>query len=163
MAEHYHVRIEKDNMVFSAGHFITYDGGHCERLHGHNYRVRAEVEGELDENQYVVDFIALGDSLRTIVADLDHHMLLPTEHPSIRVVADEQEVTVTFEQRRWVFPRCDCALLPVANTTTELLARHIGYQLLEDLQSRTGVRPKRLRIEVDENFGQWGAWELEES
>ena len=26
MAEHYHVRIEKDDMVFSSGHFITDDG-----------------------------------------------------------------------------------------------------------------------------------------
>jgi 6-pyruvoyltetrahydropterin/6-carboxytetrahydropterin synthase len=160
MAEHYHVRIEKDDMVFSSGHFITYDGGTCERLHGHNYRVRAEAHGPLDENHYVIDFIAFRDSLKEIIAELDHHMLLPTGHPLIRVVADEQEVTVTFEDRRWVFPRCDCVLLPVGNTTTELLARYIGRRLLDDLQARTGVRPQRLRIEVDENFGQWGACEL---
>jgi len=160
MAEHYHVRIEKDDMVFSAGHFITYDGGTCERLHGHNYRVRAEAYGPLDENHYVIDFIAFRDSLKEIIAELDHHMMLPTGHPLIGVVADEQEVTVTFAERRWVFPRCDCVLLPVANTTTELLARYIGRRLLDDLQARTGVRPQRLRIEVDENFGQWGACEL---
>jgi 6-pyruvoyltetrahydropterin/6-carboxytetrahydropterin synthase len=160
MAEYYQVRIEKDDMVFSSGHFITYDGGTCERLHGHNYRVRAEATGPLDENHYVIDFIAFRDSLQEIIAELDHHMLLPTEHPLIRVEADEQEVTVTFEDRRWVFPRCDCVLLPVGNTTTELLARYIGRRLLDDLQSRTGVRPQRLRIEVDENFGQWGACEL---
>ena len=57
--EHYHVRIAKDYLVFSAAHFITYDGDVCERLHGHNYRVAAEVAGPLDENHYVVDFIAL--------------------------------------------------------------------------------------------------------
>ena len=50
----------------------------CERLHGHNYRVWAEVEGPLDENQYVIDFIALRDALKTITDELDHHMLLPT-------------------------------------------------------------------------------------
>jgi 6-pyruvoyltetrahydropterin/6-carboxytetrahydropterin synthase len=87
-------------------------------------------------------------------------MLLPTEHPLINVTADETEVTTTFEDRRWVFPRCDCILLPVANTTTELLARHIGRQLLDRLEARTGVRPQRLVVEVDENYGQWGACEL---
>src|SRR5262245_5068899 len=120
MEERYFVRMSKDYLVFSAGHFITYGGGVCERLHGHNYRVTAEVAGELDENHYVVDFIALRDTLRAIVDELDHHMLLPTEHPLIRVVADDREVTATFEDRRWVFPRGDCVLLPVANTTSEL-------------------------------------------
>ena len=160
MAENYSVRVTKDYLVFSAAHFITFDGGTCERLHGHNYRVRAEVHGPLDENHYVVDFIALRDSLREIVAELDHHMLLPTDHSMIRVAADDREVTVTFEDRRWVFPRCDCVLLPLANTTTELMARYIALRLLDALEARTGTRPTRLRIELDENYGQWGACEI---
>jgi 6-pyruvoyltetrahydropterin/6-carboxytetrahydropterin synthase len=162
MGESYHVRIEKDYLVFSAGHFITFDGDVCERLHGHNYRVAAEVFGPLDENHYVVDFIALRDTLKALVDELDHHMLLPTDHPLIRVVADERSVEVTFEERRWVFPRGDCILLPVANTTTELLARYLGMRLLDDLQKRTGTRPKSVRIEVDECFGQVGVWKNED-
>ena len=160
--EQYHVRISKDYLVFSAGHFITFNGDICERLHGHNYRVSAEVAGPLDENHYVVDFIALRDALRAIVEELDHFMLLPTEHPLIRVTADDQEVEVRFRDRRWIFPRCDCRLLPVANTTTELLGHYIGRRLLDELHSRTGVRPKLVRIEVDECFGQSAVCELRE-
>jgi len=59
--DRYHVRMSKDYLVFSAAHFITYDGDVCEPLHGHNYRVAAEVYGPLDENSYVVDFIALSN------------------------------------------------------------------------------------------------------
>ena len=129
MADRYHVRMSKDYLVFSAAHFITYDGDVCEPLHGHNYRVSAEVHGPLDENHYVVDFIALRDALKRIVDELDHRMLLPTEHPLIRVKADDREVEARFADRRWVFPRGDCVLLPVANTTTELLARHVAGQL----------------------------------
>ena len=156
----YHVRLQKEYHVFSAAHFITYNGNVCERLHGHNYRVAVEVPGPLDENQYVIDFIALRDTLKAIVDELDHHMLLPTGHPLIHVTAGEREVQVTFEDRRWIFPRGDCVLLPVANTTTELLAHYIGQRLLDDVQARTGSRPPRIRIEVDENFGQWGVCEL---
>ena len=162
MSETYHVRISKDYLVFSAGHFITYNGDVCERLHGHNYRVAAEVFGELDENHYVVDFIMLRDALSAIVLELDHRMLLPTEHPQIRVEAGEQEVEVTFEDRRWVFPRGDCVLLPIANTTTELLGRVIGLRLLDDIESRAGARPGRVRIEVDECFGQRAVVELQD-
>ncbi|MEE3219211.1 MAG: 6-carboxytetrahydropterin synthase, partial [Planctomycetota bacterium] len=104
-------------------------------------------------------FIALRDTLKAIVDELDHHMLLPTEHPLIQIAADDQSVEVTFRDRRWVFPRGDCVLLPVANTTTELLARYIGLRLLDDLKERTGQVPDHVKIAVDENFGQWGVWE----
>lgn len=162
MPSSFHVRISKDYLVFSAGHFITYNGNVCERLHGHNYRVAAEVYGPLDENHYVVDFIALRDALKAIVDELDHHMLLPTTHPQIKVAADEKRVEVTFEDRQWVFPRCDCILLPVPNTTTELLAQYIGRKLLDALQACSGFRPQRLRVEVDECEGQVGVCELHE-
>ncbi len=160
MTTSYHVRLEKEVFVFSAAHFITFNRDTCECLHGHNYQVFAEVFGPLDENQYVIDFIALRDTLREITLRLDHQMLLPTEHPMIRVSANEREVEVCFEERRWVFPRGDCQLLPVANTTAELLARYIGHQLLDALQARTGTRPERLRVGVDENGGQWAICEL---
>ena len=160
MSESYHVRVTKDYLVFSAAHFITFNGGVCERLHGHNYRVTAEVFGPLDENHYVIDFIALRDALHAMVLELDHHMLLPTSHPQIRVTADDTSVEAVFEDRRWVFPRCDCILLPVPNTTAELLARYIGRRLLDDLAAKTGQRPQRLRIAVDECEGQMGVCEL---
>ncbi len=160
MSSRFHVRIEKDQLVFSAAHFITFDGDVCERLHGHNYRVAAEVAGRLDENHYVIDFIALRDGMQAIVAELDHYMLLPTGHPLIRVQPGEQSVEVTFRDRCWTFPRGDCRLLPVANTTTELLAQYIGRRLLDDLFARTGQRPQSVRIEVDECFGQIAVCEL---
>ena len=160
MSEKYHVRLCKESMVFSSAHFITFGGQVCERLHGHNYRVEVHVFGDLDENQYVVDFIALRDSLQQIVTELDHYMLLPTDHPLIGVAAGEKEVEVTFEDRRWVFPRGDCVLLPVSNTTTELIARYIGRRLLDDLERKTGTRVGRLRVAVDENGGQWGVCEM---
>ncbi len=153
MADRYRVRMSKDYLVFSSAHFITYDGNVCEPLHGHNYRVTAEVAGPLDENHYVVDFIALRDLLKQIVDSLDHRVLLPTEHRAIRVKATEREVEATFQDRRWVFPRGDCVLLPVANTTTELLARFIAGRLSDELTKQLGHAPERLAVELDDCFG----------
>ena len=50
---------------FQRGHFITF-GGTCERLHGHNYHVAAEVAGPLDENHLVIDFLLVRAKLREI-------------------------------------------------------------------------------------------------
>lgn len=161
MHERFWVRVTKDYLVFSAGHFITFAGNQCERLHGHNYRITAEVFGPLDENHYVVDFVALRDALHAIATELDHHMLLPTQHPTIHVVADEREVTVTFEECRWVFPLCDCLLLPIPNTTTELLARYVGHKLLASLAARGCPQPERIRIAIDECEGQIGVCEID--
>jgi 6-pyruvoyltetrahydropterin/6-carboxytetrahydropterin synthase len=158
----YRVRLEKEHHVFSAAHFITFNGDVCERLHGHNYRVAVEVEGPLDENQYVIDFIALRDELKTLTDELDHRVILPTSHPLIRVTAGETEVEAVFtpDGRRWLFPREDCALLPVSNTTAELLAHYLAERLLAAIERRTGSKPARLTLAVDENHGQWGVCEL---
>lgn len=158
MTETYRVDLEKPQLVFSAAHFITFNGNVCERLHGHNYHVKASITAPLDENQYVIDFIALRDEMQAICNELDHHVLLPTQHEQIRVTADEREVTATFEDRRWVFPKEDCVLLPVENTTAELVARYIGVRLLDQLESRLGWRPQDVTVGVDENDGQWGIW-----
>lgn len=132
----YRVQLEKEQLVFSAAHFITFAGDICECLHGHNYGVRAEVEGPLDENQYVVDFIAFRDSLAQIVKRLDHHVLLPTTHPMIHVQTSQQEVVTTFREKRWIFPLEDCMLLPVSNTTAEQIAGWIAMEL------RSAMKPK---------------------
>ncbi len=163
MADRYRVHVTKDHLVFSAAHFITYNGTVCERLHGHNWRVAAEISGPLDENGYVFDFLALRDGLHAIVSELDHRMLLPTRHKSISVCEQTHEVEVRFEERRWVFPREDCFLLPIENTTAELLAGWIGERWQCNLPSATLRQITRIQIEIEENFGQWAVWEHDRS
>lgn len=161
-APRFQVRVTKDSLVFSAAHFITFNGNICERLHGHNWRVAVEVDGALDDNRYVFDFIALRDALGHIVAELDHRMLLPLHHPQILVTVGERDVEARFEDRRWVFPIDDCRLLPVANTTAECLAEWIGRQLRQNLAAHPGAKGlERLRVDVEENFGQWARCELD--
>lgn len=163
--ERYRVRVTKDHLVFSAGHFITIetpDGEICERLHGHNWRTAVEVAGPLDANRYVFDFIALRDAMQEIVNGLDHRMLLPTQHPGIQVEPADREVEVRYEDRRWVFPAAECILLPIEQTTAELLAKWIGSELLKRLgEPASGLT--KLQIEVEENFGQWAIWEIDPS
>lgn len=158
MPENYTVRIAKAEHVFSAAHFITY-GGQCERLHGHNYRVAAEIHGTLDDDQLVVDFLAVREALREIIAGLDHYTLLPTEHPTLVVRAEGDSVKVKFESRHWQFPSGDCQLLPIANTTAELLAAYIGHKLKSLLESRCGLEEPHLQVELDECDGQLAIWE----
>lgn len=150
----YKVRVTKDYLVFSSGHFITFEGDRCERVHGHNYRAAVEVDGGLDDNHYVVDFIALRDMTRAIVDELDHRMLLPASNAYIRLEDDGPNLTARYGDRRWSFPRDECVVLPIANTTAELLAKYIGGRLIDAMRARGWADPKAVRVEVEECFGQ---------
>jgi 6-pyruvoyltetrahydropterin/6-carboxytetrahydropterin synthase len=151
----YTVRVTKDFLVFSAGHFITFNGDQCERIHGHNYRVAVEVEDVLDENHYVFDFILLRDLTRSLVDELDHRMLLPATSSLITLHEDGPNWLVRFNDRRWSFPRDECVVLPIANTTAERLADVIGDRLRDAILAKSIDLPRVMRVEVEECFGQW--------
>jgi 6-pyruvoyltetrahydropterin/6-carboxytetrahydropterin synthase len=159
--ERYTVRVTKDYLVFSAGHFITYAGDRCERIHGHNYRVAVEVEDDLDQNHYVVDFIALLEMSRKIVALLDHRMLLPDGTGLIQRHDDGGNWRLSFEERAWSFPKEECVVLPIANTTTELIATWFAAQLRAEMAQRAIALPRVLRVEIEENFGQSATVEMQ--
>ncbi len=152
----YEVRVSKDYLVFAAGHFITY-GGQCEPLHGHNYRVAAMVEGDVDENHYVFDFVELKAIMREIINELDHKMLLPEHNPALTIGEDGDSISVRYEERRYLFPRHDVVLLPVPNTTAEMLAKYLAGQLRETLSGRRVARLTAIAVEVEESVGQ-SAW-----
>ena len=158
--ERFKVHVTKDHLVFCCGHFISYRGHQCERLHGHNYRAAVEIEGPLQEDYYVFDFIALKARTKEITDELDHHMLLPTKNRVIHVEEVGTSVRARYEDREWIFPRGDCILLPIENTTAELLARYIAGRLLESLRTHEGFAPEVLRVEVEEGPGQSATIEL---
>ncbi len=149
----YKVAVEKDYLVFAAGHFITY-GGQCESLHGHNYRVRVELEGALDENSYVFDFGRLKRLMRRLCDELDHKVLLPLENPQIKLTDQDGGVSVVYGEKRYFFPRQDVFLLPVPNTTAEMIARYLGRRVQEELSAANARNLTSLMVEVEESFGQ---------
>jgi 6-pyruvoyltetrahydropterin/6-carboxytetrahydropterin synthase len=144
----FHIRLHGDDLLFAASHFITFENGMCERLHGHTFRATAEIFGPLNKSRYVADFIAVRRAFQEILAELDHRTLLPTQHASISIERRSDEVEATFGSRRWVFPTDDCVLLPVANTTSEALAEYIAKRLADVLGSSG-----RINIEIDEGDG----------
>ena len=90
-------------------------------------------------------------------------MLLPTENTLLQVTTQtesgQEEILVKFGERRWIFPADECRLLPLANTTAELLAGWIGNKLIQILQQNNYSQTRNICIEVDECFGQSAAWE----
>lgn len=150
------VTVAKQDLVFAAAHFITLPGHRCERLHGHNYHVGVSVEGDLDpESWYVVDFLALKSLMTGLIDELDHRVLLPTNNPKLAIARSDARITVRFDgTERYSFPADDCALLPIANTTAELLAQYFAQHVRDALARSGAVRLHALEVDVEENVGQ---------
>jgi 6-pyruvoyltetrahydropterin/6-carboxytetrahydropterin synthase len=62
--------------TFAAGHALRGYRGQCEKVHGHNYRVRMTIEGpELDAAGLLIDFVEVKRILRAVIEKLDHQFL----------------------------------------------------------------------------------------
>ena len=158
----FRVSVTKDYLVFASAHFITFSGHRCETLHGHNYRVGVVVEGALDpESWYVFDFVALKRIMRKLCDAIDHKVLLATENPHLQIAEQGDSVTVAYDNRpRYVFPQRDCALLPLPNTTVEMLAEYLTKQLQTELAAERATGLTAIEMEVEENFGQSATYRL---
>jgi 6-pyruvoyltetrahydropterin/6-carboxytetrahydropterin synthase len=152
----FRVEVSKDYLVFASAHFITFRGHQCESLHGHNYRVGVAVEGTVDpETYFVLDFSVLKQITRQMVDRIDHKVLLPTQNPKLAFREDGDRLAVDyFGQPAYVFPLRDCALLPIHNSTAEMLAQHLGVQVRDELIARGYRHLTALELEVEENYGQ---------
>ena len=152
----FRVSVAKDYLVFASAHFITFAGHRCEGLHGHNYRARVTVEGALNqESWFVFDFVELKKIMRKLCDEIDHLVLLPLNSSRITVLEEGEMVHVSVDGKlRYVFPRRDCALLPVPNTTVEMLAEMLTTRLRGELAARGARGLTAIEMEIEENFGQ---------
>ena len=152
----FRVTVSKDYLSFSSAHFITFQGHKCESLHGHNYRVGVTVTGQVDpECQFVLDFALLKEILRPMVDAIDHKVLLPTASPKLTLEESDDRLTVIYlGAPRYQFPRSDCALLPVSNTTAEMLAEYFATTMQAEIERRGFDHLAELEIEVEESPGQ---------
>ncbi len=110
--------------VFSAAHQIRMHGGKCERLHGHNWRIRVHARAAtLNRIGMVIDFA----DLQAIVAELCARF----DHRNINEVPPFDEV----------------------NTTAENLARWFYVEANRRLAASDGGRVSVARVDVWENDG----------
>jgi 6-pyruvoyltetrahydropterin/6-carboxytetrahydropterin synthase len=123
--------ISKD-FLFSAAHQIRLHGGKCERLHGHNWRIRVFVRAAvLDKIGMVIDFADLQKMVAEIGARFDHRNV--NEIPP-------------FDQ---------------LNTTAELIARFFHQEVAARLAAAQGGRVTVSRVDVWENEGSLASYREE--
>jgi 6-pyruvoyltetrahydropterin/6-carboxytetrahydropterin synthase len=112
------------DFLFSAAHQIRFHGGKCERLHGHNWRIRVHARAsELNRIGMVLDFADLQKMVTEVGSRFDHQVI--NEIPP-------------FDQ---------------VNTTAENIARFFHAEVNRLVGEREAGRVRVSKVEVWESEG----------
>jgi len=119
----------------SCGHRVVGHEGKCRFLHGHNYRIHFEVEGEeLDAIGRVIDFSVIKEKLCMWLEDnYDHKFLIWENDPlldELQRITEESLVVVPF------------------NPTAENIAKHL-VTVVAPIQLE-GTKTKLIRCKIEE-------------
>ena len=151
------IEVAKDYFNFASAHFLIFPDGQREPLHGHNYQVSVALEGEIDHAGVVLDFITFKPLVKRVCDALDHRTLIQTESPVIKVRKRNKEIEVVYKKQRIVLPKRDVILLPLVNTSTELLAEHVADQIRREVRKQfPHARIRAMEVKVEEARGQRG-------
>ena len=131
--------------MFASAHFITFAGHRCEGLHGHNYRGpgdHREARSTKRAGSSTTSWRSSG-MMRGLCDGIDTRCCCRCDNPKIQVVRRRVELGEggwRGNVPRYVFPSKDCAMLPVTNTTVEMLAEMLAGQLRGELRGSEGAR-----------------------
>lgn len=135
---------------FSAAHFIpTIEK--CSRIHGHDYSISLEIEGE-PRDGILIDYGVVKGAVRTIIRDMDHKVLLPENSQLTRVKCDHRECVASYDSKEFRFPVGDVFVLNRIMTSSEMIADHIATEMADRLKTYRNLN--RIQICVYEGPGQ---------
>lgn len=149
----YSICLSKDRFKFSATHFTVFSEHRAETLHGHNYQVTLTIDFE-DTHQstgLVTEFSNLKEILKSLCDNLDERVLLPARSPFMEMGENQGNIEVRFKNRFYSFPKGDCKLLDIVNTSSECLARWL-YEKLKAPLEKLGA--KSFSVTLRETQGQ---------
>lgn len=138
----FEVHVAKDTFKFTAAHFVAYPGFR-ERLHGHNYRISVRLLGTrtIGQDGYVLDYGDIKAVTKKVCKEMNEYFICPMLSPVIQIteLTDDKGTKsvqlICEDGTKFLFPKEDCAMLPIAHSTTEELAIYMWGKILDELDA----------------------------
>lgn len=149
------VVIEVDNQYlhFSAAHFTVFSSTERERLHGHNFTVRARATSVVQEDGLAFNYQLLKDALYQQCQSLDEYTLIAGDSPHLAIAEQGDYFSVQFSGQTMLLLQSDTLLLPLPNITLEALGGFIIARLEQaGLFAKAAI--DKLELEVASGPGQ---------
>lgn len=148
------IRLDKEAMKFSAGHFTIFGPGDRERLHGHNFKVSVVLHASVGEDGLCFDYGIYKRKVVALCRAWNEYFLLPGRSPLLRIEEAGDTVVAVFGEERIPFLRKDVLVLPITNVTVEELAAHLLERLAADPRALAGHGIEAIELEVASGPGQ---------
>jgi 6-pyruvoyltetrahydropterin/6-carboxytetrahydropterin synthase len=157
------IKVNKQYFNFACSHFLIFQNGTREPLHGHNYRVSVCGKAPELSADMVFDFLDIKPIIKEVCDSLDHRLLLPGENPLVKFF----ESGVNLEYRTpdgsfFSFPKADVLVLPLSNISAERLAIYLAKEISQRIYAKFNFKFSQLEIEVEETPGQSASFCLKE-
>ncbi len=152
------IDISKEDLKFSCAHFTIFSATNRERLHGHNFKVRAQVTAEVFDNGMCFDYQEIKSRLRSICKQLDEYVLLPGNSPYLAIQHIDEQYEVTFNNETMYFVADDTKVLNIRNTTVEEFSYYVLEQMINQDQFFIENKVKKITVGVSSGDGQWGSY-----
>ena len=155
------LHLYKQNFKFSSAHFLIFDQKSAEKLHGHNYYVKVDLEfadKTVPESGFMVDFGVLKKQIHARLMEWDEMVLLPGKNPEVVTELKGPTLEVRFRERFYAFPANEVHLLPITNTSVENLSKLLATEFLQNFKVH-GVTA--LTVSVEETAGQSGSFKAQ--
>lgn len=153
------IKLAKEYMKFSAAHFTIFSAQERERLHGHNFTVRAEILTPVREDGLAFNYRIYKDKLKAVCQKLDEYVLIPRESPYLDIEEETEQYRIRFNNETLFFPKSDTLLLPIRNSTVEEYSYYLLNCLLESSTDLVDLDIHKITIEVSSGPGQSGSSE----
>ncbi len=158
-SRHFAIRLTKcEARSFTASHLLTFGDSVVEPLHSHTFYVEIYIEGVLDTDDCVVDFLTLEPIVQSLLVAWQDRILFPTQNPYLHLEPISEppgtffRIVHTPADRPIVtlyptIPAAKVVLLPVKNPSAERLAELLAVAIAERLES-VAFPPKISQIQV---------------
>ena len=151
------IELAKEYMKFSAAHFTIFSASERERLHGHNFRVAAELTAPVGPNGMCFSYKVFKRTLVDLCTELDEYLLLAADSPHLSISEDAQDYVVEFAGETMRFLKSDTLLLPIRNATVEEYSHYLVNRIVENENAILEYDVREMTIKVSSGAGQWGS------
>ncbi|MGI9294014.1 MAG: 6-pyruvoyl trahydropterin synthase family protein, partial [Pseudomonadales bacterium] len=150
------IDLRKQYLHFSAAHFTIFSATERERLHGHNFRVAAQITGPVGDDGLCFDYAIFKNKLRDLCARFDEYTLIAKDSPHLSITTDEQFYHITHNNISMPLLKTDTLILPVRNVTIEELSYYLLQELIADKALLATHQIAAVELMVSSGPDQWG-------
>lgn len=149
------IQIDKQYLKFSSGHFTIFSATSRERLHGHNFAVRASVTFPVDDTGISFDYKVFKDAMRSVCDRLDEYTLIAANSKHLTIEEDGEFYKIWHDNKYMLLRQDETILLPIFNTTIEEFSSYVLNDLLSDKSMIDDNDVRFVSVGVSSGPGQW--------